>query len=75
MKRILLVEDNVAFPKSHIELFQSNGHAVPTAVNERESLKMAMNVNPDFIVSDISMVEIDGYENPDILRRDESTSF
>ena len=60
--RILCVEDNTelsALIRSELEHY---GSTVFTAGNGREGLTAIRQVNPDVIVSDVMMPELDGYE-------------
>ncbi|HNY66745.1 MAG TPA: response regulator [Deltaproteobacteria bacterium] len=62
MKKILLVEDNENNRYLERFLLEREGLAVVTATNGAEALEAAAAENPDLIVMDIQMPEMDGYE-------------
>lgn len=57
---ILVAEDNEQFREFMKDLLQ-NDYRVLTAVNGKEGLSMALDYNPDLIISDVMMPEMDGY--------------
>ncbi|HWD93390.1 MAG TPA: response regulator [Verrucomicrobiae bacterium] len=69
-KKILVVDDDPEL----VELVSFNlkqaGYAVGTAFNGVEALKKARSLDPDLIVLDIMMPELDGLAVCEILRRD-----
>lgn len=72
-KVILLVEDDQelrAFTRSILE----DDYTIIEAVNGKIGLEIAIEKNPDFIVSDIMMPEMDGIELLQKLKEDMSTS-
>jgi DNA-binding response OmpR family regulator len=72
--RILVVDDD---PEA-VELVEFNlkkaGFDVTTAADGAQALKKARSVQPDLIVLDLMMPEIDGLEVCKILRRDPATA-
>ena len=68
MKRILLVEDNIAIRENTTELLELAHYEVIAASNGQEGLDMAVREKPDLILCDIMMPEIDGYHFLEILR-------
>jgi signal transduction histidine kinase/ligand-binding sensor domain-containing protein/DNA-binding NarL/FixJ family response regulator len=60
-KTLLLVEDNIQILK-YISDSLSAQFSILTAKNGREGLEIAQSLNPDLILSDIMMPEIDGIE-------------
>lgn len=68
MKRILLVEDNIEIRENTIELLELAHYQVIAACNGQEGLEIALKENPDLIICDIMMPEIDGYHLLEILR-------
>ncbi len=69
MKRILLVEDNTPIRENTSELLELANYEVLSACNGQEGLEIALKENPDLIICDIMMPEIDGYHLLEILRR------
>ena len=72
-KRILVVEDDNSIRELLVELLQSEGYHVSSAVNGLEGLKyLQTQSNPDLILIDLMMPVMDGYsfrseqlKNPD----------
>lgn len=61
-KRILVVEDDTSIRELLVELLESEGYAVASAVNGLEGLKYLQNeTNPDLILIDLMMPVMDGY--------------
>src|SRR5690606_38789419 len=61
MKTILLIEDDSALRENTAELLELAGYKVFTAPNGKIGIEKAKTVNPNIIVCDIMMPEIDGY--------------
>lgn len=61
-KRILVVEDDTSIRELLVELLESEGYGVASAVNGLEALKyLQSNENPDLILIDLMMPVMDGY--------------
>jgi CheY-like chemotaxis protein len=61
-KRILVVEDDTSIRELLVELLESEGYAVASAVNGLEGLKFLQNDGkPDLILIDLMMPVMDGY--------------
>lgn len=61
-KRILIVEDDTSIRELLIELLESEGYSVSSAVNGLEGLKQLQNQNyPNLILIDLMMPVMDGY--------------
>lgn len=61
-KRILIVEDDNSIRELLVELLQSEGYEVASAVNGLEGLKyLQTQKNPDLILIDLMMPVMDGY--------------
>lgn len=61
-KRILVVEDDTSIRELLVELLESEGYVVSSAVNGLEGLKILQNDgNPDLILIDLMMPVMDGY--------------
>lgn len=61
-KRILVVEDDTSIRELLVELLESEGYLVFSAVNGLEGLKhLQAAANPDLILIDLMMPVMDGY--------------
>lgn len=61
-KRILVVEDDTSIRELLVELLESEGYAVFSAVNGLEGLRFLQgNQQPDLILIDLMMPVMDGY--------------
>jgi DNA-binding response OmpR family regulator len=73
-KKILVVDDDAEL----VELVSFNlkqaGYAIGTASDGVEAIKKARSLEPDLIVLDIMMPELDGFAVCEILRRDSVTA-
>jgi CheY-like chemotaxis protein len=73
MKRILLIEDDKALRENTEELLELSGYTVTTAPNGKLGIQVAKENQPDIIVCDIMMPEVDGYGVLENLSADENT--
>ena len=71
---ILVVEDNVDII-NYISEVLSDRYTVVPAYNGAEGLEKARRLQPDMIISDIMMPEMDGIAMAKALKADEETSF
>jgi CheY-like chemotaxis protein len=62
----LVVDDNVDSAESIVKLLQLHGHDARCAFNGASALLIARQFEPDLILLDISLPDMDGYE---VLRR------
>lgn len=62
MAKILLVEDNEMNREMMVRRLQHEGHTVIAATNGREAIELAEQENPELILMDISLPEMDGWE-------------
>jgi len=73
-KKILVVDDDAEL----VELISFNlkqaGYSIGTASNGVEAIKKAHSLEPDLIVLDVMMPELDGFAVCEILRRDAATA-
>lgn len=74
MKRILLIEDNTEVRENIAEILELSGYQVLTAENGKVGVKLATSENPDLIICDIMMPEIDGYGVLHALSKNETAS-
>ncbi len=61
MKKILLIEDDVSLRENTAEILEFSNYEVITAPNGKIGVELAKENNPDIIVCDIMMPEMDGY--------------
>jgi DNA-binding response OmpR family regulator len=73
-KKILVVDDDADL----IQLISFNlkqaGYSIGTASNGVDAIKKAHSLNPDLIVLDVMMPELDGFAVCELLRRDAQTA-
>ncbi len=73
-KTILVVDDDAEL----VELISFNlkqaGYSIVTAADGVDALKKARSMQPDLIVLDVMMPELDGFAVCEILRRDPATA-
>lgn len=73
MKKILLIEDNPDIRENTAEILSLASYDVLTAENGKVGVALAQEKNPDLIICDIMMPELDGYGVLHILsKRDET---
>jgi signal transduction histidine kinase len=61
-KRILIIDDNVDAADSLALVLELEGHVTKTGYSARDALEQAVAFEPDVILLDIGLPEIDGYE-------------
>ncbi len=74
MKKILLIEDNTDVRENTAEILSLAGYAVTTAPNGKVGVEKAQSENPDLIICDIMMPELDGYGVLHILNKNPETA-
>lgn len=74
MHRVLIVEDTLAIREEVFDILMMEGYKVFQAENGRIGYEMALKENPDLIISDILMPEMNGFEMFEELQKDERTS-
>lgn len=70
VKKILVVEDNEKNLILMRDILEYHGHAVITAQNGEEGVRLAREHRPHLILMDIQMPVMDGYAAVKILRSD-----
>ena len=74
MARILVVEDNPANMKLTTLLLHSAGYTVLSAVDAETALRLARDEQPDLILMDIQLPDMDGLTATTILKGDPATA-
>ncbi|NOQ74338.1 MAG: response regulator [Crocinitomix sp.] len=74
MKKILIIEDNVFLRENTAELLQLAEYEVLIAKNGKVGIEMARTENPDLIICDIMMPNLDGYGVLSILNKNPKTA-
>jgi DNA-binding response OmpR family regulator len=69
-ENILVVEDEPALQETLAYTLQKEGYRVETAGDGRAALEVARRIQPDLIVLDIMLPEMDGFEVARILRKE-----
>lgn len=74
MKKILLIEDNAEVRENTGEILSLANYNVVTAPNGKVGVDLAQKENPDLIICDIMMPELDGYGVLHILSKKPETA-
>lgn len=74
MKSILLIEDNLEMRENTSEILELAGYQVISAENGKTGVDMATRNQPDLIVCDVMMPELDGYGVLHILGKNPKTA-
>jgi len=72
-KKILIVDDETELVEMLKMRLEANHYSVITAPDGKAGLERAISENPNLIILDIMMPEIDGYEVLDQLKKNEKT--
>jgi DNA-binding response OmpR family regulator len=73
-KKILIVEDNSDLLELLRLSFKAAGFSIATANNGIDAIKKTRSLNPDLILLDLILPELDGFAVCEILRRDPETT-
>ncbi len=73
-KKILLIEDNPEMRENTTEILELANYEVVTATNGKEGVKLAQQEQPDLVICDIMMPELDGYGVLHMLGKDDHTA-
>lgn len=68
--RVLVVDDNVDTAKAMSLLLSESGYEVRVAHQGREALEAAREMRPEFVLLDIGLPEMDGYQVARAIRRE-----
>ncbi len=74
MPKILLIEDNEMNRDMLSRRLMRRGHEVSLAVDGRAGIEKAQREQPDLVLMDISLPELDGWQATRILRADPTTA-
>ncbi|WP_235296433.1 response regulator [Portibacter marinus] len=61
MKKVLIIEDDDNIRENVAEILDLSGYATLQAKNGKEGVRLAQNSNPDLILCDVMMPELDGF--------------
>jgi CRP-like cAMP-binding protein len=74
MKKVLVIEDNNDIRENIVEILELAGYIVFSANNGKSGVDLALKNNPDIILCDIMMPEMDGYGVLYILNKHAQTN-
>lgn len=74
MKKILLIEDNTEIRENTAEILSLSNYEVIEAENGKVGVEMAKSQNPDLIICDIMMPQLDGYGVLHMLSKNPATA-
>lgn len=74
MKKILLIEDNTEIRENTAEILSLSNYEVIQAENGKVGVEMAKSQNPDLIICDIMMPQLDGYGVLHMLSKNPATA-
>ncbi len=74
-KTILIVDDEPNQVNALVVALSKEGYRIHSTTSPFEALKMALEVKPNLIISDVSMPEMNGYELFKKIQADESTKM
>lgn len=74
MTRILVIEDEAPIRENIAETLEIEGYEVFTAPNGKDGVEIAVQENPDLILCDILMPELDGYGVLNEIRSQRATA-
>jgi len=69
---ILVIEDNLDAAQSIADVLEIEGHRVRVATGGRSGIAMARELQPEVILCDIGLPDVDGYQIARALRADDS---
>jgi DNA-binding response OmpR family regulator len=73
MRRLLVIDDHDDIRENIAEILSLAGYEVFTAENGKRGVETALKENPELVICDIMMPELDGYGVLHLLRKNEST--
>jgi len=75
MKKILVIEDDAVLASNISAILEEEGFEAVTASNGMAGVKLTRAVNPDLILCDLAMPEVDGYGVLEVLKSNEKTAL
>jgi len=73
MRRLLVIDDHDDIRENIAEILTLAGYEVFTAENGKRGVETALKENPELVICDIMMPELDGYGVLHLLRKNEAT--
>jgi DNA-binding response OmpR family regulator len=73
MRRLLVIDDHDDIRENIAEILSLAGYEVFTAPNGKKGVEIALKENPELVICDIMMPELDGYGVLHLLRKNEAT--
>src|SRR6185437_10007095 len=73
MRRLLVIDDHDDIRENIAEILTLAGYEVYTAENGKKGVEAALKLNPELVICDIMMPELDGYGVLHLLRKNEAT--
>lgn len=73
MRRLLVIDDHDDIRENIAEILSLAGYEVYTAENGKRGVETALKENPELVICDIMMPELDGYGVLHLLRKNELT--
>ncbi|HWB93567.1 MAG TPA: response regulator [Puia sp.] len=74
MRRLLVIDDHDDIRENIAEILSLAGYEVFTADNGKKGVETALKQNPELVICDIMMPDLDGYGVLHLLRRNEATA-
>lgn len=74
MATILVIEDEHDLREEMVDLLLFEGFETLVAADGQDGIEVAFHHNPDLIISDVTMPNMDGYQVLEALQRDDSTA-
>ncbi|BDG07288.1 PAS domain-containing hybrid sensor histidine kinase/response regulator [Anaeromyxobacter paludicola] len=69
-RRIVLIDDNVDAAETLADVLALEGHSVKTARDARSGMALVREERPEFVLCDVGLPDLDGYDVARALRRD-----
>lgn len=73
-KKVLIIEDNENNMELMTFILELHGYEIMKAYNATDGIYAALNNNPDFVLLDIQLPDMDGSEALVIIRKQETSS-
>src|ERR1700753_1839971 len=74
MRKLLVIDDHDDIRENIAEILTLAGYEVFTAQNGKRGVETALRENPELVICDIMMPELDGYGVLHLLRKNDSTA-